>query len=92
MDVPPNVTDDHLRAAMAEHGEWDGFFPPTAAWSDPVRIPTFLNDIGMAPYHRIAYAVFPTSIAKDAMIESLHHNNGGVSSHKNQLRHNLCRS
>jgi hypothetical protein len=84
MDVPPNVTDDQIRAAMAEHGGYDGFVPPTAVWSDPVRIPTLRTDTDMAPYHRIAYAVFPSSSAKDAMLESLHHNNGGKSNHKNR--------
>ena len=84
MDVPPNVTDDQIRAAMAEHGGYDGFVPPTSVWSDPVRIPTLRTDTDMAPYHRIAYAVFPSSSAKDAMLESLHHNNGGKSNHKNR--------
>lgn len=71
MDVPPNLSDDQLFAALVEHC---GSSKPIAVWSDSVRIPMHDN-ISMDPYHRTAYAVFPSSSAKDSMFENLHKTN-----------------
>ncbi|KAL7446113.1 hypothetical protein ACHAXH_008725 [Discostella pseudostelligera] len=78
MDVPPNLSDDQLFAALVDHCGNNS--KPIAVWSDSVCIPMHDNET-MDPYHRTAYAVFPASSAKDAMLENLHKANEDVSRH-----------
>ncbi|KAL7537510.1 hypothetical protein ACHAXR_007863 [Thalassiosira sp. AJA248-18] len=59
---------------------------PTAVWSDAVCIPHHDN-ASMDPYHRTAYAVFPSSSAKDAMLVSLHKANEEANRHHHHSHH-----
>lgn len=81
-DVPPNVSDAQLLATLAEYCP-PGGVPPTAVWSDSVRVPV-RDDADAGPYHRTAYAVFPSSSAKDATLESLANANGESNRHRNR--------
>jgi hypothetical protein len=84
--VPPGVSDAQLLATIAEYCP-PGGAPPTAVWSDPVRVPPVRDGDGdMGPYHRVAYAVFPSSGAKDAMLEGLANANGESNRHHDRGR------
>ena len=70
MDVPPNVSDGQLLHTLRGYvGKGDQ--PPSAVHSDDVCLPRHDNE-SMDPYHRTAYAVFPSGHAKDCMLEGLH--------------------
>ena len=84
-DVPPNVSDAQLLATIAEYCP-PGDMPPTAVWSDSVRVPVRDGDADMGPYHRVSYAVFPSSGARDAMLEGLANANGVLDRHHNNNR------
>ena len=70
MDVPSNVSDDQLLVTLREHVN-KGDAPPLAVYSDDVCVPIHDN-VPLDPYARTAYAIFPSSISKDCMLESLH--------------------
>jgi len=84
MDVPSNVSDGQLLATLAEYCSVSKE-PPTAVWSDRVCIPVH-DHTSMDPYHRTAYAVFPSSSAKDTMLESLHKANEEANRHRSRDR------
>ena len=83
MDVPPNLSDDQIFAALVEH--CGNSSKPIAVWSDSVCVPMHDN-ASMDPYHRTAYAVFPSSGAKDTMLENLHKANEEESRHRHRSK------
>ena len=77
MDVPSKVSDDQLLTSLAVYCKIN---PPSAVWSTSVFVPTVSRD-SRTPYHRDAYAVFPTTAAKDNMLDNLHKANEDANRH-----------
>ncbi len=82
MDVPSHVSDEQLLASLAGHCT---IKPPTAVWSSDVFVPTVSSSRSRGesriPYHREAYAVFPSTTTKDNMLDNLQKANEDANRH-----------
>jgi len=91
MDVPSQVSDDQLLTSLTVHCKIN---PPSAVWSSSVFVPTVsssrssssFSSSSRAPYHREAYAVFPSTAAKEDMLDNLQKANEDASRHRHKDR------
>lgn len=85
MDVPSQVSDDQLLASLTGYCK---IKPPSALWSSSVFVPTVSSSRSSSriPYHREAYAVFPSTAAKEDMIDNLQKANEDASRHRHKDR------
>ena len=91
MDVPPQVSDEQLLKSLTAYCK---ISPPSTVWSSSVFVPTVSSSrSSQSPYHREAYAVFPSTTAKDDMIDNLQKDNEDSSRyHRREDRHKDRRS
>jgi hypothetical protein len=80
IDVPSMVSDDQLLTSLAVYCK---IKPPSAVWSSSVFVPTVSSSrsSSRAPYHRDAFAVFPTTAARENMLDNLHKANEDTNRH-----------
>mmetsp|Transcript_584 Transcript_584/g.1358 ORF Transcript_584/g.1358 Transcript_584/m.1358 type:complete len:969 (+) Transcript_584:65-2971(+) len=80
MDVPSQVSDEQLLTSLTMHCK---IKPPSAVWSSSVFVPTVSSSRSSSrtPYNREAYAVFPSTAAKEDMFDNLQKANEDASRH-----------
>lgn len=85
MDVPSQVSDDQLLTSLTGYCK---IKPPSAVWSSSVFVPTVSSSRSSShiPYHRDAYAVFPSTAAKEDMLDNLQKANEDASRHRHKDR------